>query len=145
MNLLKQNKGYTLMEIMVVVILIAILSAAGVPYYKDHIERQKAALGISNLKMFTDSVERYMALHNENVPTDLTLLDLDISNGNFSDNGKKYNDGTFTFSTDGESSVLAERNTGEYTLSFSLGDDGKLSCTPTTYCSDKLNISCSES
>ena len=145
------KKGYTLMEIMIVVIIIGILSAAAIPYYKDHIERQKSATGITVMRMIGDSVERYMTLHGETLPEnfDFTKLDLDIDHSKLSPDFESYIDGDFIF-TISNNAVNAARNTGDiqripYTLSYSLGDDvGAISCESSTenYCTDTLHITC---
>jgi len=147
MNILNKKSGYTLMEIMVTVMIIAILTAAGIPFYKDHMERQKAAAGITNLRMLADSVERYKAMRNDRLPAGykLTLLDADLDRSKLTGNGTVYNDGIFQYRITNDTSVQAKRNTGEYTLHFSLGDtnDNLLSCTGSgSFCCDKLNISC---
>ena len=143
------KKGFSLMELMVAVIIIGILAAIAMPYYQDHVEREKSALGISSLRMFADSLERYMALHNETVPTDLSLLDLDI----IKESTTTYNDGNFIYSvvtsaSDGNSYIKASRITGDYTLGYALGNDenntADLVCSSSgTYCKDKLNMNCS--
>lgn len=147
MNIFIKNKrGFTLMEVMAVVILIGILTAAGVPYYKDHVERQKSVIGITSLRMFADSVERYMALHNNNIPTDFTLLDVDMDPSNIGDGGESYSDGVFVYKiVDGH--VQANRNGGLYILYFALGDNPEITCSSDSgnYCQDKLNIKCHNS
>ena len=151
MNILNKKTGFTLMEILITVIIISLLAAAGIPYYKDHIERQKAALGITNLRMIADSLERYMALHGETIPTNLASLDSDIDRSKLSSDHTVYNDGGFTFTiqnNNGVPVVEGQRNTGEYTLSFSLGDDEDsdanygLTCTSSDpdICSDTLGL-----
>lgn len=147
------KKGFSLMELMVAVIIIGILAAVAMPYYQDHVEREKSALGISSLRMFADSLERYMALHNETVPTDLSLLDLDIDSSKLSGDKTTYNDGNFIYSvvtsaSDGNSYIKGTRITGDYTLGYALGNDenntADLVCSSYgTYCKDKLNMNCS--
>lgn len=145
MNILNKKAGFTLMEIMITVVIIALLAAAGIPYYKDHVERQKAALGVTNLRMIADSVERYMALHGETIPTNFTLLDADIDHSRLSSNNTRYSDGNFTFrilDSENPPRVEGRRNTNEYSLVFSLGDDSELYCVPTSrdFCVDKLGL-----
>lgn len=143
MNILNKKTGFTLMELMIVVLVISVLAAAGVPYYRDHIERQKTALGVTNLRMIADSVERYMALHSETVPTNLALLDADIDRSKLSADHTSYDDGNFTFSVQ-DNAVVGVRNTGEYKISFSLDDNSELSCegiTDRDICTDKLGFS----
>lgn len=144
MNIFNVNnkRGFTLMEIMVTVIIIGILVTAGVPYYKDHIERQKAALGISNLKTVVDSVDRYMALHNQDIPSRFNLLDIKLPSNLLSYGATRYNDGNFTFRINSiQGTLTGERNTGEYSLVYSFMTD-TLSCTSSNanFCHDKLNM-----
>jgi len=148
------KKGFTLMELMVVVIIIGILSLVAMPYYKQHLEKEKTALGISSLRMFADSVERYMALHNENVPTDLSLLDVDIDSKKLSGDKRTYSDGNFIYSvvtgSDGKHYIKGARITGEYTLGYNVSNNdydeetGTLICISngTNYCQDRLNMEC---
>ena len=145
MNMLNGKLGYTLMEMMIVVVVIAILAAAGIPYYKDHIERQKAALGVTNIRMIADSVERYMALRNDTIPESFTLLDAEIDRSKLTHHNTAYNDGSFTYTIVANSRtphVLGVRNTGEYSLIFSLGDNAELTCSSTDpdICSNKLGL-----
>lgn len=146
MNIFNVNnkRGYTLMEIMVTVIIIGILAAAGLPYYKDHVERQKASLGITNLRTVSDSVDRYMALHNQDIPSLFTKLDIKLQPHLLSDDGSKYNDGNFTFTINSTQGKLrGKRNTNQYTLVYSFVDD-TLSCesSDSNFCCDKLNMGC---
>ena len=148
MNILNKKTGFTLMEILITVVIISLLAAAGIPYYKDHVERQKAALGVTNIRMIADSLERYMALHSNNVPTNLALLDADIDRSKLTESNRAYNDGNFTFRilnvppSPTPPIVEGRRNTNEYTLYFSLGDDSTLSCSSEDrdFCSDKLGL-----
>lgn len=145
MNILNKKTGYTLMEIMVTIVIISLLAAAGIPYYRDHVERQKAALGVSDLRMIADSVERYMALRNDTVPTNLALLDADIDRSKLSESNTAYNNGNFTFRILNKATppvVEGRRNTDEYAIYFSLGDDSDLYCLSSDddYCTDKLGL-----
>ena len=136
MNILKKKTGFTLTEILVVLIIIAILSAGGIPFYKDHIERQKAASSITTLRAIADSLERYLVLH-KNTNRDFTLLDMEIDRSKLSDDKMKFNNGIFTYSIDytGDMTeankyaiVRGKRNTGEYELIFSVRN-ATISCT----------------
>ena len=150
MNIFNNKNGFTLMEIMVVVILIGILAAAGIPYYKGHVERQKAATGATTLRMISDSLERYMAMRGDSMPSGLklSLLDADIDKSKLNSTKTEYNDGVFTYFLSGNSenpSVIAKRNTGDYTLSFNLSDASYgLNCTPSDFCCEKLSMFCED-
>jgi prepilin-type N-terminal cleavage/methylation domain-containing protein len=149
MNILNKKSGYTLMEVLVVVIIIGILASAGIPYYKDHIERQKAASGVTTLKIIGDSVDRYMALHSDTLPSDFnfTKLDIHLDTSALSNNNRSYTEGAFVFTIKvPEHTVDAERisNDGRppYTISYSLGEENIISCTSdTSICSETLHMS----
>ena len=148
MNILNKKLGFTLMEMMITVIIISLLTAAAVPYYRDYIERQKVAIAATDLRMIADSVERYKTLHNEAVPSDLTLLDADIDRSKLSNNNQRYNNGDFTFWIDVENrDVVAARNNGQYSLYYGFDEDlvnYGLNCMDdnpnSNFCSDKLNL-----
>ena len=138
---IKNKYGYTLMEVLVTVVLIGVLSTAAIPYYRDYVERQRATSAISTLRTIADSVDRYMALHNQTVPTKFTMLDMKMSSGSLNDDKNRYDDGFFTY-TISSTEVKATRNTNFYTLGYTL-TESKLTCTCTSdakYCEDKLNI-----
>ena len=46
---MKSKKGFTLIELMIVVVVIAVLSAIAIPAYNDYVTRGKLADGISSL------------------------------------------------------------------------------------------------
>ncbi len=147
------TNGFTLMEVLIVVMIIGILSAVATPFYRQHVEKEKSAIGISTLRMFADSVERYMELHNT-PPTDLSLLDVDIDPSKLYDDNRLYSDGMFTYSiqtaTNGTRYVRGLRQTGDYVLGYVIGGDTTYSsdtilCSSpgTGYCHDRLNMTCS--
>ncbi|MBO4707221.1 MAG: prepilin-type N-terminal cleavage/methylation domain-containing protein [Elusimicrobiaceae bacterium] len=149
MNILNKKSGYTLTEILIVVIIIGILASAGIPYYKDHIERQKAASGMTTLKIIGDSVDRYMALHGDTLPNhfDFTKLDIKLDTSALSNNNRSYTDGGFVFTLDiTNNKIDAERGSGVpnrplYTISYSLGDENDITCSSTTeICSETLHL-----
>lgn len=142
MNILNKKYGFTLMEMMIVVVILGFLSVAGIPYYKKHIERQKAALGITNLRAIADSAERYMAMHNDAPPTNFDMIDAELDSSKLSAGHTSYNDGNFTFNFNG-GTVIGQRNTGDYTLTYSLANSA-ISCTPSDYCLNTLNLSPSD-
>ena len=144
MKILNKKLGYTLMEMMIVVVIISLIAVAGIPYYRGHVERQKTASGITTLRAISDSVERYMAMHNETLPTNFSfdLIDAELDPTKLSADHTTYNDGVFTFSVTG-GFVTANRNTGSYALSYSLTNSA-FSCEPEDYCTNTLNVSCSD-
>ncbi len=75
------NKGYTLMEVLVTVLLIGILSAIALPQYTKIVERQKGSEIIQVLAALGQSQERYFAV-NEVYAKDFKFLDADITDIN---------------------------------------------------------------
>lgn len=56
---MKKQKGFTLVELMVVIVIIAILASIGIPAYKDYIRRGKIAEATTNLSSLRVSMEQY--------------------------------------------------------------------------------------
>lgn len=56
---MRSNKGFTLIEVMVVVAIIAILSAIAIPQYADYVTRSKVTDAISGLSEMRVRMEQY--------------------------------------------------------------------------------------
>jgi type IV pilus assembly protein PilE len=56
---MKKQTGFTLLEIMVVVVLIAILAAIGLPSYNDYILRSRLGEAYANLSDMSTKLEQY--------------------------------------------------------------------------------------
>lgn len=56
---MKQNKGFTLVELMIVVTVIGILSAIGFPAYQDYVKRGKLADGFGALSVWSLRMEQF--------------------------------------------------------------------------------------
>jgi prepilin-type N-terminal cleavage/methylation domain-containing protein len=73
------KKGFTLLELMVVVIVIAILSVIAVPVYTLTVEKSKATELVKLTRSIYDSVERYTFRHPEfNDVVYFKNLDIDL-------------------------------------------------------------------
>ena len=70
------KKGFTLIEIMVVVFIIAIIAAIALPFYRKAVERSKAAEALQILASVASSMERARMANGEYPET---LADLDIT------------------------------------------------------------------
>jgi type IV pilus assembly protein PilE len=58
------QRGFTLIELMIVVVVIAILAVVGYPAYTDHVNRGRRAEGKTALLKAAQQMERYYTLNN---------------------------------------------------------------------------------
>ncbi|TLS75921.1 pilin [Photobacterium damselae] len=54
---MKGQKGFTLIELMIVVAVIGVLSAIAIPMYKDYVKKSEVAAGIATLKPLMTEAE----------------------------------------------------------------------------------------
>jgi prepilin-type N-terminal cleavage/methylation domain-containing protein len=71
----RARKGFTLVELAVVIVIIGVLAAFGVPRFLKSVERSKAAEAFSYLSAVRSSQERYLAQYGQYA---LNVSDLDI-------------------------------------------------------------------
>jgi len=74
---MKNNKGFTLVEMMVVVVIIGILVAIALPQYRRTIERSKAAQALTLLKAI-EQAYKFAYLKNGTRPKTFDELDVEI-------------------------------------------------------------------
>jgi len=73
------RKGFTLVELAVVIVIIGVLAAFGVPRFLKSVERSKAAEAFAYLSAVRSSQERYLAQYGQ-YSSDITLLDIQYPN-----------------------------------------------------------------
>ena len=126
----KENKnGFTLMEVLVMVLIITILAAVAMPSYKWSVEKSRATHGITALSQIAKAQSVYHA-RNQNYSQDVLPLHLNIKdNGGNSISGAEFNDSYFDYEIFGDSraGAIAKRTTGEYELYVNY-DEGKVLC-----------------
>lgn len=66
-------KGFSILELMVTLAIVAILASFAVPSYQNYVQRSNRSDGIETLQMLLDAQERYYA-DNMEYTTDLTKL-----------------------------------------------------------------------
>jgi len=74
------SKGFTLLELLVVVLIIGLLAAIALPQYQLSVDRSKFAGYRIMTKNLADAYWRYI-LTNNDAPTDLDQLDIELPSG----------------------------------------------------------------
>ena len=73
----KFTKGFTLLELLVVVLIIGILAGIALPQHKKAVEKSKASQGLTLIKAISESIKSYH-LTTGHYPTSFEQLDIDI-------------------------------------------------------------------
>ncbi len=117
-------KGFTLLELMVVVIIISILSAMALPQYQKAVEKSRAAEAITMGKTIIDAQNRSLdAFPNDSVARK-GALDVQLSGGTWDTNtadASVYTTQNFTY-TLGANGVTIARTGGAMSYSLFMGN-----------------------
>lgn len=108
------NKGFTLLELLVVVMILGILTAMAMPQYSRSVRRAEMTEGLAHGRSIFDSALRYKAVNGE-APDSFSQLDIGFIGTNIS--GNAFDDGNFTYTLN-TSDVTAHSNKGGYDLRF---------------------------
>ena len=109
--------GFTLLEVLVVIIIIGSMAALVIPSYSVHIERVRASEGVSNLTALLAAQKRYQ-LENSIYAVSLASLDIDVAASNNFDIPSVANNAAAV--------AKIVRSDGNYTLCIS--DIGVVTC-----------------
>jgi len=70
---MRNEKGFTLMELMIVIVIIGVLAAIGVPAYKGMTDKARKASCDANLRTVQTAVAMYYSEHGEYLRTSQRL------------------------------------------------------------------------
>lgn len=132
---MKKNRGFTLIEMLVVVLIIGILASIAIPQYFKVVERARVAEALGTFSGVKSAQERNVAKTGQ-YTTSWDILDMTVKNASGADctgtaacAGKTY---TYTLTT---TAITAKRNAtptpparyGAYTITYTLGT-GAMTC-----------------
>ena len=119
----KHCDGFTLIEILVVIAILATLAAIAIPAYSNYIQRAKIARCIAEIRTLESEIAAYQG-NNDNLPDNLT----DLGRGNILDPwGNPYQFLNFA-NVKGVGNMRKDRNLVPINAHFdlySMGKDGK--------------------
>jgi prepilin-type N-terminal cleavage/methylation domain-containing protein len=116
---MKNNRAFTLMEMLVVVLIIGVIASVAIPSYSLHIERVRSSEGVQSLTALLAAQKRYQ-LENSVYSTTLANLDLDIAAST------NFNAPTVANNAGAVASIQRISGTIPYVLSIS--DTGTVAC-----------------
>jgi prepilin-type N-terminal cleavage/methylation domain-containing protein len=90
-KLLKQQEGFTLVELMIVVVILGILAGIGVQQYSAVQERAQKGVDKANRKMIENAIQLYRLSNNDGDPEDISdLVGYGIEAGMTDPGGDEY-------------------------------------------------------
>ncbi len=113
---MKKNKfGFTLIEVLAVVLTVAILTSIAVPQYRKSIRRAEAMEALVNLRAVYDSAKRYRSANSE-APKKLNGLDVEFFDAKEDDGNQTFYLGKFQYKFDDD--YVEACRLSEYCLRF---------------------------
>ena len=92
--------GFTLLELLVVVLIIGILAAIALPQYQRSVEKAKLSEALINFKTIKESVARYILSHgypNKHIYLKDFPLDIELSGGKWEEENAEYHTDNYTY------------------------------------------------
>jgi type II secretion system protein G len=111
----RDQRGFTLMELMIVIVIIGVLAAIGIPAYNNYVDKARAAACQSNRRSIATALGLYYAEKGEYTST---LSDLDV----YLDNRKDLKCPMQDEDDDDYYSINIDANTGKVAIICSHQD-----------------------
>ena len=115
-------KGFTLLELLVVVVIVGILASVALPQYHKAVERSRAAEAMAIGKTIIESQNRFLTAYPGQEPSSKGDLDIILSDGTWTSNSV-YETDNFTYTLSG-SGVTIERANGAFTITMNNMEHG---------------------
>lgn len=109
------KQGFTLVEMLVVVVIVTILAVVAIPQYQASVERSRTAEALYNGRVLLDSMNRALSLSPNDVPKTKQSLDVKIGGGQWRDDSSFYTK-DFRYDISNGSYLQIERIAGGNTL-----------------------------
>ncbi|GAB7218437.1 pilin [Vibrio comitans] len=117
----RKQTGFTLIELMIVVAIIGVLSAIGIPMYQDYVKKSELASATATLRGLLTKAELYYLDHGS-FPNGLTDINsVSSAGGSIGEIGISGNQLQFTFDA-------SDSSLGGSSVSFSRDDTSGWSC-----------------
>ena len=115
----RPRKGFTLVELAVVIVIIGVLAAFGVPKFLNSVERSKASEAFAYLSSIRTAQERYLAKEGTYAGA-IADLDIGVTAAKYFDTGTivATNTGTTPTWSMTLTRIAASSSKGAYTVSF---------------------------
>ena len=117
-------RGWTLLELVFVVVIIGVITAFAIPKFLSIIERSHASEGVEVLKSLLEAQRLYAFDHDGSYAASLNSLDVNIGGLSYFNTPSVFNNAA--------SLASIQRNTGAYTLS--INSSGVISCDTPSVC-----------
>lgn len=124
-SLIKNEQGFTLVEMMIVVAIVAVLTAVAIPKFNESLAMANTARVQADLQSLDTAIAMYR-VQNGRSPKALADLDdyIDVANIK-APNGDVYINGVLTNNESGENYILANDNTNASFLGHQRNEFGK--------------------
>lgn len=105
----RQNRGFTMVELLTVVLILGLLASIAVPQYRRSVYRAEMMEGLSYGKTIFDAALRYKSVNGEG-PSDFNQLDIGFMGVDVS--GDTFRDGNFTYTLEPASNKISVQSHG---------------------------------